>query len=176
MRILILNGSPRPNGNTKNMINAFTEGAERAGHHIDTVDVCRKKISGCMACEYCHTKSKGQCVRNDDMGEIYELLKEAEMLVIASPIYYHGISGQLKCVIDRFYASAYPAKPAKLKKAAMILSSGDADMYDGALFSFKGDLVGYLGLEDMGVYTAHGAENGSEEKLEELREFGRSLR
>ncbi|MDE6580554.1 MAG: NAD(P)H-dependent oxidoreductase, partial [Ruminiclostridium sp.] len=129
-----------------------------------------------MACEYCHTSSKGECVQKDDMGEIYELLKEAEMLVIASPIYYHGISGQLKCVIDRFYAAAYPAKPPRLKKAAMILSSGDPDMYDGAVFSFKGDFIGYLGLEDMGVYTACGLENGSEKKPEELREFGRSLK
>ncbi|MDE6724257.1 MAG: flavodoxin family protein [Ruminiclostridium sp.] len=176
MRILILNGSPRPDGNTKKMINAFTEGAESAGHHIDTVDVCRKRISGCMACEYCHTSSKRECVQKDDMVEIYELLKEAEMLVIASPIYYHGISGQLKCVIDRFYAAAYPAKPPRLKKAAMILSSGDPDMYDGAVFSFKGDFIGYLDLEDMGVYTACGLENGSEKKPEELREFGRSLK
>lgn len=176
MRILILNGSPRPNGNTKKMINAFTEGAESAGHHIDAVDVCRKKISGCMACEYCHTKSTGECIQKDDMTEIYGLLKEAEMLVIASPIYYHGISGQLKCVLDRFYSAAYPTKPPHLKKAAMILSSGDPDMYDGAVFSFKGDFTGYLGLEDMGVYTACGTENGSAKKLEELREFGRSLK
>ena len=97
------------------------------------------------------------------------------MLVIDSPIYYHGISGQLKCAIDRFYSAAYPNKPPKLKKVAMILSSGDADMYDGALFSFKGDFLDYLGFENMGVFTAHGAQNGSAAKLEELREFGASL-
>ena len=97
------------------------------------------------------------------------------MLVLASPIYYHGISGQLKCVIDRFYSAAYPTKPPHLKKAAMILSSGDDDMYDGALFSFRGDFLDYLGLENMGVFTAHGAENGSSEKLAELRAFGESL-
>ncbi len=71
------------------------------------------------------------------------------MLVIASPIYYHGISGQLKCVIDRFYSAAYPRGPKNLKKVAMILSSGDANMYEGALFSFKGDFLDYLGLENM---------------------------
>ena len=106
----------------------------------------------------------------------YELLKDAEMLVIASPIYYHGISGQLKCVIDRFYSAAYPQKPEKLKKVAMILSSGDADMYDGTLFSFKGDFLDYLGLENMGVFTSHEAENDSREKAEELRAFGASLK
>lgn len=140
------------------------------------VDVCQKKIGGCIACEYCHTKGKGACIQKDDMQEIYALLKDAEMLVIASPIYYHGISGQLKCVIDRFYSAAYPTKPPKLKKVAMILSSGAGNMYEGALFSFKGDFLDYLGLENMGVFTAHGAENGSETKLEELRAFGASLK
>lgn len=107
------------------------------------------------------------------MQKVYALLKEAEMLVIASPIYYHGISGQLKCVLDRFYAVD---KPPHLKKVAMILSSGDANMYDGAIFSYQGDFLDYLGLEGMGVFTAHGGENGSAAKLKEIREFGMSLK
>lgn len=176
MRILVLNGSPRPEGNTKKMIAAFEEGAKLGGHQVDVVDVCQKKIGGCMACEYCHTKGRGTCIQKDDMQEVYALLHQADMLIIASPIYYHGISGQLKCVIDRFYAAAYPGRPPHLKKAAMFLSSGDADMYDGAMFSFEGDFVGYLDLENMGVFTAHGSENSSPEKLRELREFGASLR
>lgn len=176
MNILVLNGSPRLKGNTKMMTDAFKEGAVSAGHNVNVIDVCRKKISGCLACEYCHTKGSGKCIQQDDMQEVYEHLKDAEMLVIASPIYYHGISGQLKCTIDRFYSAAYPDKPKKLKKAAMILSSGDADMYDGALFSFNGDFLDYLGLENMGVFTAHGEENGSPEKLDELRRFGASLK
>lgn len=176
MKILVLNGSPRPKGNTRKMIDAFCEGAASVGHQIDVVDVCRKQISGCMACEYCHTKGRGACVQKDDMQEIYDLLKDTEMLVLASPIYYHGISGQLKCVVDRLYAAAYPAKPPRLKKVAMFLSSGDADMYRGAMFSYEGDFLDYLGLEDMGVFTAHGAENGSAAKQKELRDFGTSLK
>ncbi len=176
MQILVLNGSPRPNGNTKGMVEAFRDGAVSVGHHVDVVDVCRLKINGCLACEYCHTKSRGACAQKDDMQKIYDLLKEAEMLVLASPIYYHGVTGQLKCVLDRFYSAAYPTKPPKLKKAAMILSSGDADMYDGAMFSFQGDFLDYLGLENMGVYTAHGPENGSMKKLKKLRAFGESLK
>ena len=175
MRILVLNGSPRENGNTKKMVSAFKEGAVSSGHRVDVVDVCRKNIGGCLACEYCHTKGGGECIQKDDMQEVYALLQEAEMLVIASPIYYHGISGQLKCAIDRFYSAAYPKKPPKLKKVAMILSSGDADMYDGALFSFKGDFLDYLGLENMGVFTAHGEENVSPSKLSEIRKFGAGI-
>lgn len=175
MKILILNDSPRSNGNTKMMVEAFCEGAVSSGHQVEIVDVCRKKINGCLACEYCHTKGNGECIQKDDMQDIYKFLKEAKMLVIASPIYYHGISGQLKCVIDRFYSAAYPVKPANLKKVSMILSSGDANMYDGALFSFKGDFIDYLGLENMGVFTAYGTQNGSLEKIKELKDFGKSL-
>lgn len=176
MNILVLNGSPRPQGNTKKMVTAFADGAESAGHQVKVIDVCRKKIAGCIACEQCHLTGTGVCIQKDDMQEVYHLLRESDMLVLASPIYYHGISGQLKCTIDRFYSIAYPQKPAKLKKIAMILSSGDDKMYDGALFSYQGDFLDYLGLEDMGVYTAYGAENGSDEILEEMRVFGASLR
>ena len=103
MRILVLNGSPRPKGNTKQMVDAFREGAESAGHQVDVIDVCKKKIAGCLACEYCHTKGNGVCIQKDDMQEVYPLLGEADMLIIASPIYYHGVSGQLKCTLDRFH-------------------------------------------------------------------------
>ena len=58
----------------------------------------------------------------------------------------------------------------------MLLSSGDANMYDGAMFSYQGDFLDFLGLENMGVFTAHGGENGSKAKLAELRRFGESLR
>ena len=177
MNILILNGSPRRNGNTAQMIKAFCEGAAGAGHSVTVDEVARMNIHGCLACEYCHGKGGGSCVQKDDMTTVYEHLREAEMLVIASPIYYHGLSGQLKCCIDRFYAAAYPEKPEKLKKVAMFLSSGDPDMYDGAMFSYQGDFLDYLQLEGLGVFTTNGYDPGvPEETLAELRAFGAGLR
>lgn len=155
MKILVLNGSPRPNGNTAGMIKVFQTAAEEKGHQVKVMDVCRMNIRGCLACEYCHNKGNGQCVQKDDMQKIYDELQDTEMLVLASPIYYHGISGQLKCVIDRFYASLYPKAPESLRKTAMFLSSGDPDMYTGAKFSYDGDFLGYLGLEGCGIFTNH---------------------
>ena len=176
MKILILNGSPRPNGNTKQMIDALCEGLKKAGHEWDVVNVARMNIHGCLACEYCHGKGAGSCVQKDDMQNVYELLKTAEMLVLAAPIYYYGMSGQMKCCIDRFYAVLYPEKPEQLTKIAMILSSGDPDMYEGALFSYKGDFLDYLGLEDMGVFTVQSYDPGvPESKLEAIRHFGETL-
>ena len=158
MNILVLNGSPRPQGETAKMISVFREAAENAGHAVSVYHVCRMNIRGCLACEYCHGSGKGQCIQRDDMQEIYGKLQETDVLVLASPIYYHNISGQLKCAIDRFYAVLYPTAPPRLKKAAMFLASGDADMADGARFSYEGDFLGYLGLEDGGLFTNHDAD------------------
>lgn len=155
MKILVLNGSPRPNGNTAGMVKTFRQAAEGHGHQVKMFNVCKMNIKGCLACEYCHGKGRGQCVQKDDMQEIYAELNDTEMLILAAPIYYHGISGQLKCVIDRFYSVLYPTAPATLKKVAMFLSSGDDNMYDGAKFSYDGDFLGYLGLEGMGIFTNH---------------------
>ena len=158
MKILVLNGSPRPQGDTAKMISAFKEAAEDKGHSVAAFNVCKMNIKGCLACEYCHGKGQGECVQKDDMRQIYDALKDAEMLVLAAPIYYHGISGQLKCAIDRFYSALYPTAPKSLKKVAMFLSSGDPDMYEGAKFSYDGDFLGYLGLEGMGIFTNHDAD------------------
>ena len=175
MNILVLNGSPRKQGNTAAMVNAFAEGAREKGHTVHIVPVCQKKIAGCLACEYCHQKESGherQCVQKDDMQEIYPLLDKAEMIVLASPIYYHGFTGQLQCAINRIYALD---KPRNLKKAALIMSSGSDHVYSGAIFEYQNSFLQYLHLEDMGMFSAYGKQNNSPDKLNELREFGRSL-
>lgn len=69
MNILILNGSPRPKGSTRQMIDAFREGAVSAGHTVKIADVCKKKIGGCLACEYCYTKGKFDLVLEDILRE-----------------------------------------------------------------------------------------------------------
>lgn len=173
MKILALQGSPRLDGNTCAMLEAFCSGARRAGHEINIVNVFEKEIGDCRACEYCHTQGKGKCIQKDGMQDIYPLLLDAEMLVLASPIYYHGFSGQLKCAIDRFYACAYPVRPPKLKKAALLLNSGAGNVYDGAIYSFQNDFIGYLSLQNMGIFTACG--EPTREQRSELEKFGRSL-
>ncbi|HIU76178.1 MAG TPA: flavodoxin family protein [Candidatus Pelethocola excrementipullorum] len=172
MKILILNGSPRPNGNTTAMVKAFVEGAKKNGHEITVVSVCNKKIAGCLACEYCHGKGEGKCIQQDDMQEIYPVLDETEMIVLASPVYYHSFTGQLQCAINRIYALD---KPKHLKKAALILSSGSDKVYGGAIYEYQNSFLDYLKLEDMGIFTAYDKQNKSEEKLSELRNFGQSL-
>lgn len=173
MNILILNGSPRPNGNMAAMVKAYAEGAAEAGHTVHVVDVCKKKIGGCLACEYCHIKGNGKCIQQDDMQEVYPLLEEAEMIVLASPIYYHSFSGQLQCAINRIYALD---KPKKLRKAALLMSSGSDLVYSGAIFEYQNSFLQYLNLQDCGMFAAHGERNKSEELLNRLKDAGRNLK
>ena len=168
MKILVLNGSPRRNGNTAAHIAAFVEGAQAAGNDVTVFEVCEKQIAGCRGCEYCHTKGNGACVQKDDMQELYDLLADTEMLVLASPIYYFGLSAQLQAAIHRTYAIGIPAR---LRKAALLLSSGSDDVYEGAIYEYE-KLCDWMKLEDVGILTAHGAENKSNAKLEEARSLG----
>ena len=106
------------------------------------------------------------------MQEIYPILDEAEMIVLASPIYYHSFTGQLQCAINRIYALD---KPKNLKKAALIMSSGSDHVYCGAIYEYQNSFLNYLHLEDMGIFSAYDKQNKSAETLNKLKEFGRSL-
>lgn len=172
MNILILNGSPHPDGNTAAMVAAFAKGAEEKGHQITAIDVCTKNIAGCLGCEHCHTTGNGECAQKDDMQKVYTALKQAEMIVVASPIYYFGFSGQMQCAINRMYACG---KPKNVKKAMLILSSGSDDVYDGAVYEYEKTFVEYMGLKSAGIFKAFGRQNKSEEVLSQLNRAGQSL-
>ena len=169
MKIAILNGSPRA-CNTAAMVNAFAEGAKEAGHEVEIIHVGKMKIGGCMGCEYCHTKGEGKCVQKDDMEKVMPAYKEADMIVFASPIYYFDMTAQLCAAIQRVYAIGKPAA----KKAALLLSSGSEGTQEGAIATYKG-IVAYTQIEDAGIFTAAGEENGSEAKLSQIREFAKGL-
>lgn len=172
MKILVLNGSPHPNGPTSDMVTAFAKGAQEAGHTLTVVNAAHKNIHGCIACEYCHTKEKGVCVQKDDMQELYPLILSSDMIVFASPIYYFTLSAQLQAVIHRTYALGIPKN---VKKTALILSSGSKYVYSAAITEYYQGIVEYWGVENAGIFTANGDENKSEKKRQELYAFGKTL-
>ena len=108
MKVLVLNGSPHPNGATADMVSAFEKGAKEAGHEVITFAVARMNVKGCLGCEYCHNKGEGKCVQQDDMQALYPEFLSADMVVFASPIYYFTLSAQLQAVIHRTYAFGIP--------------------------------------------------------------------
>lgn len=100
--VLIISASPRKNGNSQMLCEAFQKGAEEAGHTVKLIRLAEKKIGFCRACDYC-MKHDGVCVLKDDMAEILEDYKKADVLVLSSPVYFYGICAQMKTFIDRTY-------------------------------------------------------------------------
>ena len=171
MKILVLNGSPHPKGNTKALVDAFIKGAQSAGHEVAECPVGTMNIKGCLGCEYCHTKGEGKCIQKDDMEKLYPELASADMIVFASPVHYFGFSGQMESTIARFYA---PFKPAATKYA-MILSSGSPGVFGGIEGQYK-DMMAFFGSEDLGIKEIVGDDNKSEAALAELEAFGASIK
>ena len=153
------------------MVDAFCEGAKEAGHEVEVLHVGKMKIGGCMGCEYCHTKGEGKCIQKDDMEKVMAAYLDADMIVYASPVYYFDVTAQLSAAMQRVYAIG---KPPKATKAALLISSGSPNTGKGAITTYR-DMLGYMQIEDAGVFTAAGDENKSEAKLAEIREFAKAL-
>ena len=167
MKVLILQGSPRANGNTAWMAEEYKKAAEAAGHEVTLVNVSKKKIAGCLACEYCHNKGNGACIQKDDMQELYPLMNEAEALVLAAPIYYFTLCAQIQAPIQRMYCVNAPTK---VKKMALLMSSYSPNVYDGATAEFR-DICNYWKVENMGAVTAKIDEQKTEETKEKILEL-----
>ena len=103
-KIVILNGSPRRNGNTSTLVKAFTEGAESAGNSVFEFFLDDMDIHGCKGCFGGHSSQECPCVQKDDMRKIYPAVKECDVLVMATPLYYWNMSGQIRTAIDRLFA------------------------------------------------------------------------
>ena len=129
-KILILNGSPRKNGKTASLVKAFVEGAESAGNEVKTLFPQGMKIGGCLACESCQ-RNGGTCVQKDDMQTVNDAFLWADVIVFASPQYWGTITGQLKIVIDRLYATLF-GHP--VQKEFVVIMTARGDMYDMTVF------------------------------------------
>lgn len=171
MKIVILNGSPHPKGNTKALVDAFAKGAQGAGHEVVECPVGTMNIKGCLGCEYCHTKGEGKCVQKDDMEKVYPELASADVVVFASPVHYFSFSGQMQSAFARFYAMMKPAA----KKYAMILSSASPDVYAGLEGQYK-SYLSFVEAEDLGIKEVFGDANKSEQTLADMEAFGASIK
>ena len=102
--IVILNGSPRKKGNTSALTRAFREGAERAGHTVVEFHLSDLSIHGCRGCFGGHSGNESPCVQRDGMDQIYPAVKTCDVIVLATPLYYWNMSGQLRTTVDRLFA------------------------------------------------------------------------
>ena len=122
--IVVLSGSPRKGATTDRLVNAFVKGAESAGKAVSCFRVADMQIGGCLGCRHCFAE-QGVCVQKDDMMIILDALRKADVLVLASPIYYFGVTAQLKLAIDRTYALLKEGM--HVKRAAMLITCGSAN-------------------------------------------------
>ena len=116
-------------------------------------------------------KARGICIQKDDLEKILPAYREADMIVFATPVCCFTMTAQMEAAIQRVYCIG---KPAKATKAALLLSSASPNVYAGPIATYQG-ICAYTGIEDKGVITAAGDENGSEAKLAEIRAFAKAL-
>lgn len=178
MKIVILIGSPNKNGSTNLIAKEFEKGAVEAGHQVVMLDVAHANVGvcgGCVACGY-----NGPCVKKDDMEMIKQEILSADMLVLATPLYYYGISAQLKKVVDRF-CSFNSSLQSKHMKSALLAVAWNSDSWTfDALESHYKTLVRYLNLKDQGMILGRGCGTpGMTARsiyMSKARQFGKSLR
>ena len=103
-KIVVLNGSPRRKGNTSELVRAFTEGAEASGNTVTEFFLDAMGIHGCKGCFGGHSAQEHPCVQRDGMDEIYPAVRECDVVVLASPLYYWNMSGQIRTAVDRLFA------------------------------------------------------------------------
>jgi multimeric flavodoxin WrbA len=130
MKIIALLGSPRAEGNSTLLAQAFLEVCRSRGADVETHVLNKMSYKGCQACMGCKTKAES-CVLKDDMTQVYEAIRQADVVVLASPVYFGDFSGQLKTAYDRFYAYLDPSFASRLpagKQAVFIFTQGNPDL------------------------------------------------
>ena len=181
-KIIILNGSPRAHGNTKELIKSFTIGAENKGHQVTCFDLQSMNIHGCMGCFGGGKDKASPCVQKDDMTKIYPAYEAADIVVLASPKYYWGLSGQLKCAFDRLLAVAEcnPSYENPHKDCILLMASeGDDKDNFAPVENYYNALLKNLGWKNLGHVVAGGVLKIGDIKghkaLEEAKTLGASL-
>ena len=154
MKIIILEGSPNRKGSSNLLADCFKQGAEEAGHTVEIIDAAHADIHPCTGCIHCGYE--GPCVQKDEMDRIRPKILEADMLVFATPLYYYGMSAQLKVLIDRFCAFNSSVQRRHMKSALLAAAWNSDDWTFEALESHYKTLVRYLNLTGMGMVLGAG--------------------
>lgn len=180
-KIVILNGSPRKNGNTSTLVKSFTEGAEASGNMVTEFFLDSMNIHGCKGCFGGHSSKDCPCVQKDDMDQIYPTVRDCDVIVLASPLYYWNMSGQLRTAIDRLFAleeGDHNFLRGHGRASALLMAAEGTDFKDVLLY--YDHLMEHLKWENLGQILAGG--NGdigdidSKPELKLAYDLGKSIR
>lgn len=163
MKITALLASPRPNGNSAAVANRFIAQAQQAGDEVETFNLNYLSYKGCQGCLMCKTKL-ARCMLKDDLTPVLESVAGADVVVMASPIYWYDINSQLKAFIDRAFAFMKPdyltnPEPSSLapgKTAVLILAQGTDDDRSDELWPKYRHIFRRLGFSDSELIYATG--------------------
>lgn len=180
MKIIVLNGSPRKNGNTSALVAAFTAGAQSAGNTVTEFHLGSMDIHGCKGCFGGHSTKDCPCVQRDDMDKIYPAVKEGDVIVLATPLYYWNMSGQIRMAIDRLFALE-EGDGNLLRghgKASALLMAAEGHEFDDVVLYYN-HLMEHLKWKNLGHVLAGG--NGdigdikNKPELQKSYELGKSI-
>lgn len=162
--IVVIQGGGRPKGNTAQLIGSFVRGAEEAGHQVEVVSLLKHEVKGCLGCNACRYGKP--CVQKDSFNELVPQIKEADLLVFASPLYFWTISSRIKAFIERLYCIAeedtnpplgrYEKYP--VKDCALLMTAADNFFwtFEQAVSYYQFTVVNYIGFHDKGMLLAGG--------------------
>lgn len=173
MKIVIIHGSPRKAGNSALLAEAFADGARSNNHEAEIISVSDYQVAPCGACDYCKRES-GKCCQNDDMQLIYNKLATADVLIIASPVYFYSLSAQIKAVIDRLHNPI--RKTFHIRKVGLLLVAGASLPTEFDVIKLQHKLLlDFFKLEDAGSVTVLGVNAEGDIRRTDALERARAL-
>ena len=181
-RILVIQGGGRPNGNTAQLVSSFVRGAEEAGRHVEVISLLKSND-----CRY-----GKPCIQKDSFNNIVPKIKDSDMIVFASPLYFWTISSMIKAFIERFYCIAEEEPNPPLgryekyseKDCALLMTAADNFFwtFEQAVSYYQFAIVNYIGFRNKGMLLAGGCgdTNGKPqidqtEHLQKAYQFGKNI-
>ena len=137
MKLLLINGSPRRGGNTARMLGFLEKELERQAQAqgqsliIEKCDLAAQSVAPCRGCRVCFDRGESKCPRKDDTPEIYQMMRDADLIIAASPVYVDDVSGAMKNLIDRLAYLCH--RPALAGKGAYLLTTTGGTLSPHAL-------------------------------------------
>lgn len=178
--IVVLNGSPRENGNTSALVKAFTKGAEEAKNNVKEFFLDKMNIHGCKGCFGGHSSKDYPCMQKDDMAEIYTAIKQCNVIILATPLYYWHMSSQIMTAIDRLFA--LEENDGNLlrghSRGCALLMSAEGHGFEDVLSYFE-HLMEHLRWENLGHIFSEGNYSVNDidgkPELQDAYELGKSI-
>lgn len=178
-RVLVLTGSPRENGNSEMLADAFIEGVGEAGHEAVKRRAARLSIKGCTACNACYSKGR-PCVFDDDFNALAAVLEQSDGIALVTPLYWYTFSSQIKLAIDKFHYVSCAKREWRIRECGLIVCGADkaARSYEGIQQTFD-SIAAYAKWTKKGVVVVPGVlEKGAvagTDGLDLARAFGKAF-